>query len=229
MRPSTGAAAPTTRDLLLEAAGRRFAERGFAGVSVREIAADAGLKNQASIYHHFRNKQALYEAVVQRGIEPILALMAEGATERRRRRGRDGAGEIVERVFDYVAAHPHLPRLIQRAATDDRRHLPSSVPRLLRPLYVEGLRALADADVPWAASELPHLAAALYLLLFGPFANAPLLESIAGSDAGSPAALARQRRFVRSAIGRLLGGGNGERARAQATANRSRPASRRSR
>src|SRR5262252_4697339 len=62
----------STRDVILDAAGRRFAERGFAGVSVREIAADAGLKNQASLYHHFKNKKALYEAVLGRGLEPII-------------------------------------------------------------------------------------------------------------------------------------------------------------
>src|SRR5574337_2169161 len=66
----------STRDLILDAAERRFAERGFAGVSVREIAADAGLKNQASLYNHFRNKRALYEAVLARGLEPIVTLVA---------------------------------------------------------------------------------------------------------------------------------------------------------
>ena len=43
----------STRNAILDAAERRFAEYGFAGVSVREIAADAGLKNQASLYYHF--------------------------------------------------------------------------------------------------------------------------------------------------------------------------------
>ena len=49
MKPSGAAArrleARPTRDLILDAAERHFAEHGFAGVSVREIAADAGLKN----------------------------------------------------------------------------------------------------------------------------------------------------------------------------------------
>src|SRR2546426_1687047 len=69
--------APSTRDVILDAAERRFAERGFSGVSMREIAADAGLRNQASLYHHFRDKRALYEAVLARGITPIIALVAE--------------------------------------------------------------------------------------------------------------------------------------------------------
>ena len=55
----------STRDAILDAAERRFAERGFAGVSVRQITADAGLRNQASLYHHFKNKRAIYEAVLE--------------------------------------------------------------------------------------------------------------------------------------------------------------------
>src|SRR5499427_1711133 len=96
--------APSTRDVILDAAERRFADRGFAGVSVREIAAEAGLKNQASLYHHFRGKRALYEAVLARGITPIIALVAEG--------GKSGAADTaLDRVLDYLGEHPGLPRL----------------------------------------------------------------------------------------------------------------------
>src|SRR5207253_11357796 len=68
---------PSTRDAILDAAERRFAERGFAGVSTREIAADAGLRNQASLYHHFSDKRGLYEAALARGVAPIVALMEQ--------------------------------------------------------------------------------------------------------------------------------------------------------
>ena len=68
---------PSTRDAILDAAERCFAERGFAGVSTREIAAEAGLRNQASLYHHFTDKRALYEAALARGVAPIVALMEE--------------------------------------------------------------------------------------------------------------------------------------------------------
>src|SRR5438874_13764483 len=85
--------APSTRDTILDAAERRFAERGFAGVSMREIAAEAGLKNQASLYHHFRHKRALYEAVLSRGIAPIIALVAESGKS-----GQIGRASCRERV-----------------------------------------------------------------------------------------------------------------------------------
>jgi AcrR family transcriptional regulator len=192
----------STRDVILDAAGRRFAERGFAGVSVREIAADAGLKNQASLYHHFRDKRALYEAVVARGVEPIVSMVAESRAD------PAGSGDtfFVDRLVDYLAAHPHLPRLIQRAALEDRRHLPSTVAKLLRPLYTEGLRVLADwSEGGWEAADLLHLGAGLYNLIFGYFANAPLIESVTGRDPLGAAAVARQRRFLLMALGRLLG------------------------
>src|SRR5262249_28548577 len=167
---AAGREAPSTRDVILDAAERRFAERGFAAVSVREIAADAGLRNQASLYHHFRHKRALYEAVLGRGIEPILALLAESAATP----GQDGYGEaFVDRLVVYLAEHPHLPRLIQRAVLEDRRYLPSALPRLLQPLYEEGVRVLADrGGGSWQPADLPHLASALYLLIFGYFASA---------------------------------------------------------
>lgn len=192
---------PSTRDAILEAAERTFAERGFAAVSVREIAAEAGLRNQASLYHHFRDKRALYEAVLAHGLEPILTLLAESAAAP----GSHGYGEaVVDRLVAYLAEHPNLPRLIQRAAIEDRRYLPSALPELLAPVYEGGMRVLADLGGPWQRAELPHLATALYLLIFGYFASAALFEAVTQEDPRSPAAVARQRRFLRTALARLL-------------------------
>lgn len=197
----------TTRELILDAAERRFAQSGFAGVAVREIAADAGLKNQASLYHHFKNKQAIYEAALERGVEPLVALMADYAAVQA---GADGRvvldpATLVERMLDYLAERPNLPRLIQRAGLDDSRLLFRAVSRLLRPLYTQGVELLARSCGPWQRDEIPHIAAGFYHLLFGYFANAALLEAVLDEDPGTPAAVARQREFLKSAAERLLG------------------------
>lgn len=188
-----------TRDVILDAAERRFAERGFAGVSVREIAADAGLKNQASLYHHFKHKKALYEAVLTRGIGPIIEMVASSETP------GDLADPVLDRIVDYLAAHPHLPRLIQRAGLDDTKLLRATVTKLLGPLYTSGLRVLEGSGAEWDPDEMPHLAAGLYHLIFGYFANAALLEAVLPEDPRSPAALARQSQFLKTAVARLLG------------------------
>lgn len=190
----------STRDVILDAAERRFAERGFAGVSVREIAGDAGLKNQASLYHHFKNKKELYEHVLQRGLQPIIDLVAGSET------AGDATDPVLDRIVDYLATRPHLPRLIQRAGLDDSKALRGTVGRLLAPLYHSGMRVLAGSSGTWSESEIPHLAAGLYHLIFGYFANAALLEAVLPDDPRSPAALARQSQFLKVAIARLLGG-----------------------
>jgi AcrR family transcriptional regulator len=198
-------AARSTRDVILDTAERHFAERGFDGVSVREIAADAGLKNQASLYHHFRNKRDLYEAVLNRGIEPIVAVVAasSGMAEPTEP-PRDVVTGFLDNVVDYLVQHPYLPRLLQRAALDDSRYLRATLGRSLRPLYAQGISVIEKSAGGWQREELAHLGAGLYLLIFGYFANAQLIGTVAGIAPLTPAAIARQRRFLHAAVGQLL-------------------------
>jgi len=204
----------STRAVILDAAERRFSERGFAGVSVREIASDAGLKNQASLYHHFKNKKALYEAVLARGVEPIIEMVAAAD------RPGDVADPVLDRMVDHLATHPHLPRLIQRAGLDDAKLLRSTVTKLLGPLYTSGLSKLAGTAGDWEPSEMPHLVVGIYHLIFGYFANAALLEMLLPEDPRSPAALARQAHFLKLAVARLLGTAESQATRRPAKAGR---------
>jgi AcrR family transcriptional regulator len=52
-----------TQERLLNAAAELFSKKGYAGVSMRDIARAVGI-TQAAIYHHFPNKDALYIATV---------------------------------------------------------------------------------------------------------------------------------------------------------------------
>jgi AcrR family transcriptional regulator len=54
----------TTRQGILEAATRLFAEHGFAGVSIEAVLAATRL-SRGALYHHFAGKEALFEAVVE--------------------------------------------------------------------------------------------------------------------------------------------------------------------
>ena len=65
------------RAQILDAALHVMAEHGFRGASIKRIAQRAGLKSPALIYWYFRDKQALFEAVLQR----ILAVSAAGIAE----------------------------------------------------------------------------------------------------------------------------------------------------
>lgn len=67
--------APGTRERLLDAAERLFAQRGLSGTSVREIT-DAAGANLAAVNYHFRSKENLYNEVFARRVaqlrDPIL-------------------------------------------------------------------------------------------------------------------------------------------------------------
>jgi AcrR family transcriptional regulator len=52
-----------TRAALLDEATRLFAERGYAGTSLEDVAA-ASRVTRGAVYHHFEAKQALFEAVL---------------------------------------------------------------------------------------------------------------------------------------------------------------------
>jgi AcrR family transcriptional regulator len=64
------------RAQILDAALQVMAERGFRGASIKRIAARAGLKSPALIYWYFKDKQALFEAMLEE-MGPVLAVVAD--------------------------------------------------------------------------------------------------------------------------------------------------------
>jgi AcrR family transcriptional regulator len=67
-----------TRAALVEAATRAFAERGFAGTALDDVAADIQA-TRGAVYHHFANKTALFEAVFERLETDVLERSAAAA------------------------------------------------------------------------------------------------------------------------------------------------------
>jgi AcrR family transcriptional regulator len=53
-----------TRDQLLSAATRLFAEHGYDGTAIEAVLQEAGV-SRGALYHHFANKEALFEAVLE--------------------------------------------------------------------------------------------------------------------------------------------------------------------
>jgi AcrR family transcriptional regulator len=69
-----------TRRALLDSAGRLFAEQGFTATSLDEVAADARV-TKGAVYHHFANKQAVFEAVADQVEEDACAAMIAAAAD----------------------------------------------------------------------------------------------------------------------------------------------------
>jgi AcrR family transcriptional regulator len=72
--------AEETRAALIAAARELFAERGYAGVATEEIVQRAGL-TRGALYHHFKDKRALFRAVVEQLEEESVERIAASAME----------------------------------------------------------------------------------------------------------------------------------------------------
>lgn len=72
-----------TRAALLESATQLFAEHGFARTTLEDVASTAAV-TRGAVYHHFANKQSLFEAVLeqleQEAVEKANAAAAEAST-----------------------------------------------------------------------------------------------------------------------------------------------------
>ncbi len=64
-----------TRQRVLDVAARQFRAHGYAGVSLRAIATEAGMK-AGSLYYHFDSKETIVSAVLDIGIERVHAHVA---------------------------------------------------------------------------------------------------------------------------------------------------------
>lgn len=72
--------AEQTRAAILDAAAKAFAEDGFTASSITQIAAAARV-TKGAVYHHFPDKQALFEAVVHRCNEAAQQQVYDAAAE----------------------------------------------------------------------------------------------------------------------------------------------------
>lgn len=97
--------AEATRLALVRAAALRFAEHGYAGTSLDDVAGDAG-STKGAVYHHFKDKRALFEATYEHLSSSLVhqlvqhPLMASGAV-----------GDAIA-VFLALAPNPSYSRVL---------------------------------------------------------------------------------------------------------------------
>jgi len=101
--------AEATRAELLETASRIFADRGFDGARVDEIAQRAGV-NKRMIYVYFGSKDELYREVLGRHFEQVIALSRSALSSETDPRAQ--AATILRRYLHFLAEHPDLVRLL---------------------------------------------------------------------------------------------------------------------
>lgn len=203
--PAPAETESSTATKILDVAEELFAERGFAAVSVREIAGQVGL-NQASIYNHFSSKQALYEAVLERGFAPIKQMLERGAKELD---GADAGDVFIDTLVAQLWQTPNLPKLLQREILDDGPYLERLAEQWLRPIVSAGRDAMGAA-VPqlrdtWEDGDIPFVILGMYGFLFGHFISAALTRRVFGVEPFGPDMQKAHAEFLKKATRRLMG------------------------
>ena len=182
-----------TEARILDAAEEQFAKRGLTGTRVREIALAAGV-SPATLYIYFPSKTALYQAVLDRGLQPVAGVL--DAIDRDRH-GADLA-RLIEDLLHHLAAHPSLSRLIYVEAISEGPFLAHLARTWIGPL-LERMTELVRSGpgaTEWSEEQLPLLTASILQVVFGPFALSALLHETSGTDPLTQGALQRQTRFL---------------------------------
>jgi TetR/AcrR family transcriptional regulator len=111
--------AGATRAALLAHAVAEFADRGYDGARIDDIALSAGI-NKRMIYAYFGDKDGLYRAALDASLSGVLEVAQEGevapGTSLRAR-----AEAIVRRFFEHLSAHPEAVRLLAWEALSRER------------------------------------------------------------------------------------------------------------
>lgn len=135
-----------TRAHILEVALPLFAARGYAGTSVRRLATAAGV-NVATLAYHFRDKQGLYDEVVQRLHRDLAADLAATPVTAA---DADPVLRWVRHGWRFCAAHREHLRLLLRHVLDTGAQADVVVERWSEPLLAlaEDRIALVHPDWP---------------------------------------------------------------------------------
>jgi AcrR family transcriptional regulator len=182
----------TAAALIREAAMRLFADRGVAGVTVRDIAAEAGV-SPSLVIHHYGTKDGLKAAVDER----VSAALAELLTEVM---GPSGGAVSSASMAGIIAARfasePALPAYLRRLLVDGGA--PASA--LFRRLYdalASAMAALGQAGIMRPAADET---ARLVFLLANDLAMLILREQIAGILGADPLSSAGMSRWSEAVL-----------------------------
>jgi TetR/AcrR family transcriptional regulator len=192
-------------DIVVEAT-RLFAERGYEGASMGDLAERVGLR-KASLFHHFPSKDALYATVLEQLLEGIKvaileASMAEGAFDERLVRLSDA-------ITAQLGAQPHAARLLVREAMDGgpvmRDRLAGAIDAVLH-AALEFARAGQREGAFSPDMDMTQVIVSLMGMFIMPFAVAEVTERFIGTPTFASAFIEARKDAIRSQVACMMVG-----------------------
>jgi TetR/AcrR family transcriptional regulator len=195
-----------SRSAILKAAVSEFSDHGIAGARTDAIARAAHV-NKALLYYYFKDKDALYEAVLDHvfgGLRARVIPVLESKLP-----PREKMLQYLGTYFDYISENPRFPRVVQgewvRSGTGAAR-MQRIAKEYFRPIFEKLVGVLREGI---AAGEfravnpmdfLPSIAAVIVFY----FTAAPLMKTLMKMDPLSPERIRERRAFVLDFISAAL-------------------------
>ena len=175
-----------TREKLLDAAARLFAERGVNNVSLAEIVRAAGQRNTSAIHYHFGSRDAVLQAILERHVPVIRARRMELLALAETRDDARSAAEAMVRPVTEFAQRGWRERAYLQIGSELTSYLDRAAPsiqQLLRETAGHEALALLRRRCPPVPADIWNERTAIGTAFLGRAAadRARLLESRASS------------------------------------------------
>ena len=167
----------STRDQILDEALRCFAERGYEGTSLNDIAAGVGIR-RPSLLHHFPSKENLYENLFERllsdWMERLEVSIASPVS------GWKKAELVLRSGFSLFADTPDYVRIMRREALDGGEHLGIDLAAVLKPLFDAAVIYLDEQmrAGTFRTHDSRHLLITGYGAILTYFSDAPFIDEL---------------------------------------------------
>ncbi|MFZ4720749.1 MAG: TetR/AcrR family transcriptional regulator [Ilumatobacteraceae bacterium] len=191
-----GAEQLSTRDLIIAESVKCFAESGYDGTSLNDIAAGVGIR-RPSLLHHFPSKEALYHEVFEQLLSDWFQRLNVMVT------APEVGWKKMEMVIDagmgFFADNPDFVRLMRREALDGGVHLGIDLAAVLRPMFdraVAFFEREMDRGV-FRRQDPAQLLLSGYGAILSYFSDAVFLNGLLDQDALAPEAIERRGQHIK--------------------------------
>jgi len=196
-----------SRAAILRAAIVEFSKEGVAGARTDAIARTARV-NKALLYYYFKDKDALYGAVLDEVFGGLTLAVDVPLSSDLPPRTKLLA--YARAHFDYIALHPLYPRIVQGEMMSAGRgrspHVERVVAQYFRPLMArlaELLRGGIESGEFRPVDPMQFVSSMIAMIVFY-FINAPVMRLMTGADPLSPERIAARRAAVLDFISAAL-------------------------